>query len=107
MITRSSGMWERWPSFFSLCFSGGFGGKASRDAMSIATTIIETGLARYVTEPRGHHGLEGYGLGQTYRFERCEGEKGRYCRVYPGGSFPNYYETCGEASSLAILSRLR
>ncbi len=20
----------------------------------------------------------------------------RYCRVYPDGSFPDYYETCGE-----------
>jgi len=59
-------------------------------------TIIESGIARCVTEPRGHHGLEGYGLGQTYRFERCQDEKGRYCRVYPGGSFPDYYETCGE-----------
>jgi hypothetical protein len=59
-------------------------------------TIIESGHARCVTEPRGRHGLEGYGLGQTYRFERCEDEKGRYCRVYPSGSFPDYYETCGE-----------
>jgi hypothetical protein len=58
--------------------------------------IIETGLARCATEPRGSHGLEGYGLGQSYRFERCEDGKGRYSRVYPDGSFPNYYETCGE-----------
>jgi hypothetical protein len=59
-------------------------------------TIIETGLARCVAEPRGQHGLEGYGLGQSYRFERCEGAKSRYCRVYPDVSFPDYYETCGE-----------
>ena len=59
-------------------------------------TILEAGLARCVTEPRGKHGLEGYDLGQSYRFERCESEKGRYCRVYPGGSFAYYYETCGE-----------
>jgi hypothetical protein len=60
------------------------------------TTIIEAGLARCVTEPRGANGLEGYGLGQSYRFERCQDGKGRYCRVYPDWSFPDYYETCGE-----------
>lgn len=59
-------------------------------------TIIEVGLARCVTVPRGSHGLEGYVLGQSYRFERCRNEKGRYCRVYPDASFPRYYETCGE-----------
>lgn len=59
-------------------------------------TIIEAGFARCVTEPRGAHGLEGYVLGQPYRFERCQDEKGRYCRVYTDGSFPSYYETCGE-----------
>jgi hypothetical protein len=58
--------------------------------------IIETGLARCVSEPRGANGLEGYGLGQLYRFERCEGMRRRYCRVYPDGSFPDYFETCGE-----------
>jgi hypothetical protein len=59
-------------------------------------TIIETGLARCVAEPRGSHGLEGYGLDQSYRFERCQDAKRRYCRVYPDVSFPDYYETCGE-----------
>ena len=59
-------------------------------------TIIENGLARCVTEPRGANGLEGYDLGQSYRFERCEEEKGRYCRVYPDANCPDYYETCGE-----------
>jgi hypothetical protein len=59
-------------------------------------TIIESGLARCVAEPRGSHGLEGYGLDQSYRFERCQGGKGRYCRIYPDVSFPDYYETCGE-----------
>jgi hypothetical protein len=59
-------------------------------------TIIETGIARCVSEPRGANGLEGYGLGQSYRFERCDDAKGRFCRVYPGGNSPDYYETCGE-----------
>ena len=58
--------------------------------------IIETGLARCVAEPRGSHDLESYGIGQSYRFERCEDKKGRYCRVYPDGSFPDYYEMCGD-----------
>jgi hypothetical protein len=53
-------------------------------------------LARRLVEPRRASGLEGYVLDQIYRFERCEDGKGRYCRVYPGGSFPDYYETCGE-----------
>jgi hypothetical protein len=67
------------------------------DAMDTSTiNIIESGLARCVTEARGSHGLEGYGLDQSYRFERCEDKKGRYCRVYPDVSFPDYYETCGE-----------
>jgi hypothetical protein len=30
--------------------------------------IIEAGLAHCVKEPWGSHGLEGYGLGQSYRF---------------------------------------
>lgn len=59
-------------------------------------TIIEAGLARCVTEPRGANGLEGYGLGQSYRFERRQSERRRYCRVYPDVSFPDYFETCGE-----------
>jgi hypothetical protein len=64
--------------------------------MSDSTKILESGLARCVTEPRGANGLEGYGLEQSYRFERCQDANGRYCRVYPGGSSLNYYETCGE-----------
>ncbi len=59
-------------------------------------TIIESGLARCSASPRGANGLEGYGLGQSYRFERCQDGKGRYCRVYPDRRFPDYYETCGE-----------
>ncbi len=59
-------------------------------------TVIESGLARCRLEPRGASGLEGCSLDQVYRFERCEDGKGRYCRVYPDGSFPGYYETCGE-----------
>ena len=41
-----------------------------------------------MTPPEYNALLEGYGLGQSYRFERCEGAKGRYCRVYPDRSFP-------------------
>jgi hypothetical protein len=59
-------------------------------------TVIESGLARCVREPSGDNGLEGYGFGQSYRFERRQNGEGRYCRVYPCGSFPDYYETCGE-----------
>jgi hypothetical protein len=59
-------------------------------------TLIEFGLACRRLEPLAPRGLEGYSLDQVYRFERCEDGKGRHCRVYPDGSFPGYYETCGE-----------
>jgi hypothetical protein len=59
-------------------------------------TILESGLARCVREPRGDNGLEGYVLDERYRIELCQGGKRRFYRVYPGGSFPDYYETCGE-----------
>ena len=62
----------------------------------MTVTILESGLASCVTEPRCRHNLEGYGLSESYRFDRCQGEKGRYCRVYPDRSLPGYYETCGE-----------
>jgi hypothetical protein len=61
-----------------------------------SSTVIESGLARCQAEPRRANGLEGYSIDQVYRFERCQYEERRYCRVYPDGSFPGYYETCGE-----------
>jgi hypothetical protein len=61
-----------------------------------SSTVIESGLARCVREPRGANGLEGYSLDQVYRFKRCQYEERRYCRVYPDECFPSYYETCGE-----------
>ena len=61
--------------------------------------IIETGLARCVGEPRDRHGLEGKIIDQSYRFERCEDGRGRYCRIFPDVSFPDYYETCGDVVS--------
>ena len=54
----------------------------------------KNGLARCITEPCGSHGLVGYDLGQSHRFERCQDRYGRFCRVYPDGSLPDYYETC-------------
>jgi hypothetical protein len=65
--------------------------------MNIPTlNTIESGIARCGAEPRGSHSLEGHGLEQLCKFERCEDGKRRHCRVYPGGSFPDHYETCGE-----------
>ena len=64
--------------------------------MSGSIAIIEDAFARCVKEPRGQHGLEGYSLSESYRFERREDAKGRYCRVYPSRSYPDFYETCGE-----------
>lgn len=63
----------------------------------MAFTILEPGLASCVIEQRCRHNLEGYGLSESYRFERCQDEKGRYCRVYPDRSLPGYYKTCGFA----------
>jgi hypothetical protein len=79
--------------------------------------IIESGIARRITEPRGVtawftawpgrftawpvYGLAGLRLGrirpgQSYRFERRESEKGRYCWGHPAGNFPDYYDNYGE-----------
>jgi len=68
-------------------------------------TVIESGLACYRLEPRGASGLEGYSLDQVYRFERCEDGKGRYCRVYPDGSFPATTKLAASASLPSISSR--
>lgn len=57
----------------------------------MAVTILESGLASCVTEPRCRHNLEGYGMSEPYRFERCQDEKGRYCQVFPDRSLPRYY----------------
>jgi hypothetical protein len=49
----------------------------------MAVTILESGLASCVTEPRCRHNLEDNGLSEPNRFDRCQDEKGRYCQVYP------------------------
>ena len=64
-------------------------------------TIIETGLARCVAEPRGSHGLEGYGLGQSYRFERCQDGKGRYAGCIQMKAFPTTTKPTARAFSPA------
>jgi len=53
-------------------------------------TVI--GLCICIREPRGDHGLEGYSIGERYRFQRCENDKSYY-RVYPNDE-TDYYETC-------------
>ena len=79
----------------------------------MAVTILESGLASCVTEPRCRHNLEGYGLSEPYRFDRCQDEKGRYCRVYPERTHLTY--PCDQAwghshfniwSTLAMMSLL-
>ena len=58
--------------------------------------IIESGLARFVSESRGGRSLEGFGQGRSFRFERCESDKRRNCRAYPDRSATNYCKTSGE-----------
>lgn len=61
----------------------------------VDATVSQTGICRCVFQPEGRYGLEGYQLGETYRFSLMNDEKlYGYYRVYPGGSFPDYYETC-------------
>lgn len=47
-----------------------------------------------IHEPRGDHGLEGYGRGETYRCEMVEPAypTPRYYRIYPAADHPEYYE---------------
>lgn len=58
--------------------------------------VLITGSATCTYEPRGDHGLEGYQLGKSYKFEFVEHSQSRkrHCRVYPVESNP-YYEVCG------------
>ncbi len=53
---------------------------------------------RCVYEPRGDHGLEGYNLGDVYRYETKRDNDGtEYVRVYPQDDpfeLGKYYETC-------------
>ena len=58
-------------------------------------TVSQSGTCRCVFQPEGRYGLEGYQLGEVYRFSLMNSETPySYYRVYPGGSFPDYYETC-------------
>lgn len=62
-------------------------------------SVIKAGSAKCIFEPRGDHGLEGYQLGDIYRFQYMDRDKNGkpYYRVYPESSngFETYYETCG------------
>lgn len=51
--------------------------------------------AKCIIEPRGEHGLEGYSLGELYKFEFREigAKDGKpYYRIWPTDG--DYYETC-------------
>lgn len=58
----------------------------------MTSTHISEGRCRCIREPRGAHGMEGYDLGSSYRYEERKDAKGRYCRVYHS---ERYYESCG------------
>lgn len=53
------------------------------------------GMCRCIQEPMARNGLEGYNIGEVYRFERRRLSSGkRYVRVY-NGEDGKYYECCG------------
>ena len=57
--------------------------------------IVESGEAECICEPRGRGGLEGYQMGQKYKFLCVVDGKIKWYRVRPTES--RYYETCGVA----------
>lgn len=82
----------------------GQGGRVPKKTLRKPPQVLAEGRALCIHEPRdGAYGLEGYNLGETYRYQLLQGTAGRYVRVYPGtgsesqqwSAYPNYYETCG------------
>jgi hypothetical protein len=62
--------------------------------------VIQEGVCKCYKEPLCKGGLEGYDLGDHYRFQLVRGRKGPHYRVYPGAigsgwEGDTYYETCG------------
>lgn len=68
----------------------------------MAINIVEKGEAKVIFEPRGDDGLEGYGLGDTIKYAKCDNEKEAYYRVWKPSWEKNgevdYYETCKKRS---------
>ena len=65
----------------------------------MAISIIETGNAVVKCEPRGEHGLEGYGLNDNIKYAKCEKDGKEYYRVWhQRWEKDNYYETCGKSA---------
>lgn len=60
--------------------------------------LIRTGQCRCIDEPKGKHGLEGYQLNESYKYQIVRNEDETYMRVYPSAMFPDFYETCGSAT---------
>ena len=60
--------------------------------------ILETGICECIFEPRGDWGLEGYQLGEHYKYELKETQKdGKYYKVFPDRFLiASYGETCGK-----------
>jgi len=64
--------------------------------------VISYGTAKCKKEPMGKGGMEGFNLGDEYKYEICRrNENHPYYRVYPSTenditADPEYYEVCGE-----------
>lgn len=63
---------------------------------SMPVKVLSEGKAACISEPRGDGGLEGYSMGEEYKFQCCINDTrgGRYYRIFPDPEF-DYYETCG------------
>jgi hypothetical protein len=71
--------------------------------MSNSINVIKSGLARCITEPRGRHGLEGYGLGQTTGSSAARMGRGDIAGCIRAGAFQIITRRAARLSSQAIL----
>lgn len=54
-----------------------------------------TGICECINEPRGDHGLEGYQLGEFYKYDlRVSGCGKTFYKIYPDKNFASYGENC-------------
>ena len=62
--------------------------------------VLEDGKCICKHEPRGKYcGLEGYMLGDEYRYQKVKSPTEEYYRIYPpNGEEMGYYETCDQKS---------
>ena len=63
--------------------------------MNKGNSVIN-GVCRCICEPRGDNGLEGYQVGEAYRYRKMIGPDQRcFYKVYPSKEQADYCEACG------------